>query len=76
MRNVHICGMNLNQYLTDRKETDAAFGARVGLSQSQVNRLRHRVSNPSLSAIKRIAKATGNKVKFDDWTSEPVEATQ
>ena len=76
MRVMHNYGMKLEQYLAKRKETDAAFGKRAGLSQSQISRLRRGKSNPSLDAIKRIAEATGGKVKFDDWTREPVEPAQ
>lgn len=52
------------------KESDAAFGARVNLSQSQVNRLRRGMSRPSWSAIDSIAKATGDKVTVKDWAAE------
>lgn len=61
--------MTLNQYLAKTEETDAAFGARAGLSQSQINRLKRGISQPSLDAIKKIAAATGNKVTFSDWAA-------
>lgn len=59
--------MNLDQYLNQSDETDAAFGRRVGLSQSQISRLRRGASRPSLDAIARIADATGQSVRAEDW---------
>lgn len=66
-------GMTLEQYLSETGETDAAFGARVGLSQSHVSRLRRLASRPSWSAIYAILEATGGRVTETDWRKrEPV----
>jgi transcriptional regulator with XRE-family HTH domain len=62
--------MTLAEYLKQTKESDAAFGGRAGLSQSQVNRLRRGTSRPSWAAIASIAKATGDKVTAVDWATE------
>lgn len=59
--------MNLHQYLDQNAETDAAFGARAGLSQSQISRLRRGVSQPSFDAIRKIAKASNGLVGAEDW---------
>jgi transcriptional regulator with XRE-family HTH domain len=67
--------MNLNQYLDETSETDAAFGARAGLSQSQINRLKRGVSQPSFDAIKKIAAASDGKVAFADWMADSAAPT-
>lgn len=69
MQRMHIRTMTLAEYLKETKESDAAFGARAQLSQSQVNRLRRGASRPSWSAIDSIAKATGDKVTANDWAA-------
>lgn len=62
--------MNLHRYLEETKETDAAFGARAGLSQSQISRLRRGVSQPSFEAIRKIATASEGAVRAEDWMSD------
>lgn len=66
--------MKLNQYLTETDETDAAFGLRAGVSQTQINRLKRGVSQPSFDTIKKIAAASGDKVTFSDWVDPIVPA--
>jgi hypothetical protein len=61
--------MTLAEYLKHTKESDAAFGVRAHLSQSQVNRLRRGNSRPSWTAIDSIARATGDKVTANDWAA-------
>lgn len=73
MHLMHKRGMNLHQYLTETEETDAAFGARAGLSQSQISRLRRGVSQPSFDAIKKIAVASGGKVPAEAWMNAMTE---
>jgi len=58
--------MKLEQYMRDRKITDAAFAVKVGLSQSQVSRIRRGVSWPSKEVVEKIAAATNNKVTAND----------
>lgn len=65
--------MTLDQYLNRTGETDTAFGQRVGISQSQIGRLR-RGWKPSWDAIVAIEKATGGKVKPNDWPRQPADA--
>lgn len=72
MLSVHIPRMTLDQYLTEANETDTAFGARVGISQSQVGRLR-RGWKPSWDAIVAIEKATDGKVQPNDWPRDASE---
>lgn len=67
---MHNACMTLDQYLTKTGETDAAFAGRAGLSQTQINRLKRGVSSPSFASIKKIAKASGGKVKFADWAEQ------
>lgn len=59
--------MTLAQYLSESDLTDAEFGAKVGVSQSQISRLKRGVSFPSPATAVRIAQATGGKVKPADW---------
>jgi len=59
--------MKLDQYLADRKLTDAAFAALVGMSQSQVNRLRRGLSQPSWDTAALIEHTTGGKVSAADF---------
>lgn len=58
--------MKLEQYLKDKNLTDSAFGAKIGLSQSQVSRIRRGVSWPSKEVLSAIARETGNKVTAND----------
>lgn len=69
--------MTLDEYLTsyehpDGKKglSDAAFGERCGMSQSQVSRLRNRKSRPSFEAMEAIRIASGEKVMPNDWFVE------
>ena len=58
--------MTLDQYLERSGKTEADFGVDVGMSRSQIYRLR-RGWKPSWDAIVAIEKATGGKVKPNDW---------
>lgn len=70
MHVVHIIGMTLDQYLSAESLSEAAFGLRVGLSQSQVNRIRNGLSRPSLKMALRIAEETKQKVPADVWAEK------
>lgn len=59
--------MKLETFISDNGMTDAEFGVLVGLSQSQVNRLKRGKSRPSWDALIAIEKATGGKVKAADF---------
>ena len=59
--------MTLDDYLDATKETETAFGARVGISQPQVNRLRKNKSWPSRTLLARIFEATDGKVTPSDF---------
>lgn len=71
MHAMHIRLMTLLEYLLETKESDSAFAARVGMSQSQISRLRRGVSMPSWTAIAAVAKATNGKVTANDWAKKP-----
>lgn len=58
--------MKLDEWLSKSPLTEEAFGALIGCSQSQVNRLR-KGGNPSPERIARIREATGGKVDFKDF---------
>lgn len=65
--------MKLDQYLSARKLTDAAFAAIVGMSQSQVNRLRRGLSQPSWETVAVIERATDGKVRASDFLPAPTK---
>jgi hypothetical protein len=64
----------LETYLRTKKLTDEAFGALVGLSQSQVSRIKRGKSVPSWSTITAIEEATRGKVTIRDLRPEQQEA--
>lgn len=59
--------MTLDEFLSKSPLTEEAFGALIGCSQSQVNRLRNGKSQPSSERIARIRTATKGKVDFSDF---------
>lgn len=66
--------MRLSDYFSSTEGlTDADFAGRVGMSQSQINRLRRGVSSPDWATIEKIRAATDNLVTADDWAAQAVE---
>jgi transcriptional regulator with XRE-family HTH domain len=61
--------MKLETYLKEKKMTDDAFAALVGLSQSQISRIRRDKSWPTREAMERIATATAGVVTANDFLS-------
>lgn len=59
--------MTLAEYLSKHEITDEAFAAKVGLSQSQISRLKRGKSRPSWPALAAITSVTGGKVTADDF---------
>ena len=59
--------MTLDSYLTGEGLTEAAFGVLVGLSQSQINRIRTGRSWPPRAVAERIREVTSGKVTPDDF---------
>jgi transcriptional regulator with XRE-family HTH domain len=68
--------MTLKEYLTNRPITDAEFGALIGVSQSQVTRIKNGQTSPSLAVIVAIEKATGGDVRANDIFSAVKKATK
>jgi len=64
----------LETYLKDNKITDSAFGERIGLSQSQVSRIKRGLSWPPKNVLSLIISATNGEVTADDLIRE--EAAQ
>ena len=62
--------MKLETYLKD-KQTDAAFAAEIGCSQSQINRLRRGEAFPSPEMVEKIHTATAGQVTASDWYDLP-----
>jgi len=74
---MHIGVMKLKSYLENSHMTDAEFGALIGVSQSQVNRIKHEKTNPSLEVAVAIERLTKGKVKARDFIDLPtVEAAE
>ena len=61
-----LAAMTLKEYLAKLTITDAEFGAKIGVSQSQVSRIKHGKTAPSLAVIVAIEKATNGKVGAKD----------
>lgn len=58
--------MTLKDYLSSLTITDAEFGVKIGVSQSQVSRIKNGKTAPSLAVIVAIEKATKGKVSAKD----------
>jgi transcriptional regulator with XRE-family HTH domain len=54
--------MTLKEYLDKSTMTDAEFGALIGVSQSQVSRIKNEASLPSLQVAVAIENITGGEV--------------
>lgn len=67
MHGMHFTGMTLSEYLSERKITDEAFAAEVGISQSQISRLRRGISRPSWESVALIERATEGQVTASDF---------
>lgn len=69
--------MTLDEYIRkhtgDADFTVGGFAKEAGLSHSQLNRLRHGTSRPSLKAMLAIKAASGGSVQPNDWHAEPAK---
>ncbi|TPN44425.1 helix-turn-helix transcriptional regulator [Mesorhizobium sp. B1-1-4] len=63
--------MKLAQYLSDHEMTDEAFAATVGMSQSQISRIKRGISRPSWDSVAAIERATGGQVTASDFAQAP-----
>lgn len=59
--------MTLDQYLSDRPETETAFSLRIGADQSTVHRLRKAGQIPGKDTMARIFEATDGNVTANDF---------
>jgi len=64
--------MTLDDYIRKQIDADKAFtvsgfAAEAGMSHSQLNRLRHGTSRPSLKAMLAIKRASNDAVELNDW---------
>lgn len=76
MHEMHVSCMKLSHYLEQHDMTDAAFAEKVGMSQSQISRLRREVSRPSWEAVTAIEAATNGKVLATDFSTPSPERTE
>ena len=67
--------MKLDTYLTENKLTEAAFGKKIGIHQSQVNRLRNDKSWPPKALIDSITAETGGAVTANDFQGISAETS-
>lgn len=73
-RLAHTYAMNLATWLSEHRLTDAAFGAKVGASQTTINRVRRGVQLPDLSLMDRIEECTAGAVTAGDLVATCREA--
>lgn len=66
--------MTLKEYLANSTMTDAEFGALVGVSQSQVSRIKNDASKPSLEVAVAIEKVTNGEVPAKSFVEKSGEA--
>jgi len=71
MHEMHVADMKLADYLSSRGLTDEAFASLVGMSQSQISRIKRGISRPSWSAVEVIERATGGEVSASDFLPRP-----
>lgn len=76
MHGMHDRGMNLGRYLSDNNLTDAAFAGLVGMSQSQINRLRRGLSQPSWETVALIERVTNGEVSASDFMPAPAAPSE
>lgn len=67
---ISMLAMKLIDFLQSKKLTDAAFAEKVGLSQSQVSRIKRGKSMPSWDAAAAIERATDGSVTASDFSRE------
>jgi len=61
--------MTLAEYLVEMKTTEAEIARRAMLSQPTVNRVRNGVGNPSFDVLRRIQRATEDRVTPNDFVN-------
>jgi transcriptional regulator with XRE-family HTH domain len=66
--------MTLLEYLATRQLTEAAFARRLNVPASTVHRWVRGKRLPKVVSLRRIARATGGKVKLNDFYPEPEAA--
>lgn len=59
--------MKLSDYMREKGLRDRQMGAMVGLSESQISRIRRGLSVPSRHKFPEFIKATGGKVTPNDF---------
>jgi len=65
--------MKLAEYLTEQKLTDEAFGTLVGMSQSQISRIKRGISRPSWDSLASIERVTDGAVRAADFIPDPAQ---
>ncbi|MDD1434619.1 helix-turn-helix domain-containing protein [Rhizobiales bacterium 3FA27D7] len=59
--------MKLSEYLSVNNLTDEAFGVLVGMSQSQISRIKRGISKPSWESLATIDHVTKGSVTANDF---------
>jgi len=65
--------MKLAEYLSNENLTLEAFGAMTNLSTATISRLARGLHRPNWDTMGVIEKATGGKVRPNDWADSPAE---
>lgn len=66
--------MKLSRYLTANKIPQWKFAETIGVNQSYVSQLCHGIIWPSREMMVKIADATDNKVRANDFVDLPMRA--
>lgn len=62
----YYAAMRLSDYLRDQGETIAAFSERSGVPRSTVQEMAAGKSDPRISSVIRVVRATGGLVSWED----------
>lgn len=73
---VKDCDMKLETYLSERKLTDTAFAAVVGVTSEAVRRYKAGTRIPDRDVMIRIVTATDGLVRADDFYFSETEAAE
>jgi transcriptional regulator with XRE-family HTH domain len=66
----NILAMTLDEYLTQNDLTETEFARLVGCSQGTINKLRNGKTNPTMTMLQAISRATDGAVTPNDFLPE------
>lgn len=69
-------GMTLDEYLTSKNITDAAFAGIISRDPATVGRLRRGITKPDWETLPRIVEATEGAVTPNDFLPAPAPSSE